>query len=351
MKHNIFLFGTIIITLLTVSCEKSKPDAAQIIEDHQKETVREEAPGTGQEITTERPAKPTEQGRYSIINGSIYYEPSEEKNDTILLPDFVPEDPDYMFGLNNAVKDFSSFNVHPLEKLAGKWRYLDYYGNKHESGSYIEIYKDGRDYKYNYHYYGSAEKGTLLYMPNGSIVLGAEKISNFSPPKKIIGSPVMRNNSPAILLDNEGPIGYFRLETEADNDFSALPVEYVNGSWTGRYELIDGTPIEKKQFSWGRGFSLLDTSLEFDLGRKTLFMPGPGVCRIESAFKDEEGSICLKVIPIDDKTLEGAINLKISFLDYNKAYISHDKRELTGDNRYSPEEKLPWFRLSGPEGD
>ena len=357
MKHIVFLISVIITTLLAISCEKNKQKEAQTAEKPRNEIQQEET----------LQIEPIEQSSYSIKNGSIHYEPSEEEwfrkqreaatvdgkteNDVKPPLAFTQNDPDDIFGLKNAVKDFSSYDIHPLEKFAGKWRYLDYYGNKHESESYVEIYKAGSDYKYYYNYHGSIEKGNLLYMPNARIIFASEKISAFSPPKVIIGDLVLSNNSPSFLLASEWPIGYFRLETDADKDFSARPVEYVNGSWIGQYELIDGTPIEKKQFSWGLGFSLPDSSLELDLGRKTLLMPGPGECRIETVFRDEKGSICIEAIPINTEIPGGPINISITFLDYHKAYISHDKWELFKDKRYSPEEKWPWFRLSGPEGD
>ena len=289
MKDIILSIIIIIVTLQAVSCEKNKQVVTQMVEELQNEIIQEEAPQSIPDPAPEKQVKPIYQGNYSIINGSIYYEPSDEKKEWFrrqretALEATVSEqtgEADYLIfdilNPNNIQKDFSVYEIHPLEIFLGEWRRLDYYGNKHERESYITIYKDGTEYGYNYNYGSSTETGLLQFMINGAKVFMRYRDSEYIVSGRIIGDPFKMNNSLAFHLFNEGPIGNFQLETAAGNDFSAWPVEYVNGSWIGQYELIDGTPIEKKQFSWGRGFSLPGISTEFDLGREALIIPGFG---------------------------------------------------------------------------
>jgi len=355
----------ILFTYSMVSCQKTEQGAPIGEKTIYEEVLPDNTSQTELNIVEEKPFKrPFEQGSYSIINGSIYYIPSEEekkrfeearnaaRENKVLEQAEEARQVFYDFrDPKNIQKDFSAYDIHPLEKLVGKWWYLDYYLNKHDRGSYIEIYKSNTEYKYTYDHGGSIETGLVHLMTNKEKVFWRYKNSEYTVSCSIVGDLTKIHNSYAFFLDDEGPIGHFLLETEPDPDGYAKTVDNVNGSWIGQYELIDGTPIEKKQYSWGRGFSMPGTSTEFDLGHKIIIMPGFGVYGIESVFKDEEGSICLQTISYNNETDEDPINIKITFLDYNKAYITHDKWELLDDKRYSPEEKWPWNRLSGPEGE
>ena len=372
MKRYIdFIFITFI--LLFLSCQKNDQNlmlAGDAIFEEEavfKEEEEETEVDSSVEITEDEPdEEPLEEGTYEIKNGSIYYVPTPEEVERMKKqreafdaemkekaanknPSPFYEEPEDRWGLKDIVRDFSAFDIHPLEKFLGKWIYLDYYGNKHKRGSYIEIYKENLEYKYNYNRGYANEEGWLHYKIGNDVSLWCYRDSEYTFSAGIVGDLITMNNSKAFFLAYEWPIGYFQLESDSDNDFSAWPTDYINGSWIGEYELIDGTPIEKKRYSWGSGFSLLNTSTEVDLGRKKVMIPGHGDYEVISVFRDEEGSVCLAAVPMEEETQEGQINFKITFLDHAKAYITHDKWELWDDKRYSPEENWPWYRLSGPE--
>ena len=129
---------------------------------------------------------------------------------------------------------------------------------------------------------------------------------------------------------------------------SAWEIEDVNGTYMYTEADINDPLVLDKKYSWGMGRRLPETSIEFDLGLNTVLMPGMGKYIIESVYKDREGSICLKLFFIGDEARKDPFNMKITFIDRQKAYIVHDQWKNFGDRRYSPEAKWVWHRLSGP---
>ena len=132
------------------------------------------------------------------------------------------------------------------------------------------------------------------------------------------------------------------------NMASGWEIEDINGTFLWREEHLKSPLIREMEFSWGKGLTLTETSIEFDLGNKEVLMPGMGAYFIESAHKNEEGSICLVLIYVSDREKEFPYNMKVTFIDSQRAYIVHDRWERTRDRSYSPEAKWVWHRLSGP---
>ena len=130
----------------------------------------------------------------------------------------------------------------------------------------------------------------------------------------------------------------------------AWEIEDINGTYVYMEEHLGSSHIRERNYSWGQGLRITETSLEFDLGKKTIMMPGMGQYIIETIYKDGEGSICLTIYYVGDKVREDPINMKVIFIDSNRVYIVHDRWERTMDRSYSPEAKWVWYRLSGPKG-
>jgi hypothetical protein len=129
----------------------------------------------------------------------------------------------------------------------------------------------------------------------------------------------------------------------------AWDIEDVNGTYLDEEEYLESPLIREKNYSWGKGANIPETSIEFDLGTKEVRIPGYGLYHIDSVYKDAEGSICLVLIYIADKEKEDPFNMKVSFIDYERAYIVYDKWERYSARSYSPKEKWVWYRLSGPK--
>ena len=129
---------------------------------------------------------------------------------------------------------------------------------------------------------------------------------------------------------------------------SAWEIEDINGTYLYDEEHLDSPLIRERDYTWGKGRRLTETSIEFDLGKMTVLMPGLGLYNIEKVFKDNDGSVCLVLYYISDTDKNSPMNMKIVFIDSGRVLIVHDEWENYWDRRYSPEAKWVWYRLSGP---
>ena len=129
----------------------------------------------------------------------------------------------------------------------------------------------------------------------------------------------------------------------------AWEIEDINGTYVSSEEQLKHPNIHWIPFSWGRGWTFVDNSIEFDLGEQFVNIPGMGKYLFDSVDKDDEDSICLRVYFMGDKTRDDPINIKVTFIDQKTVYIVIDKWERWRNKTYSPEEKWVWYRLSGPK--
>ena len=129
----------------------------------------------------------------------------------------------------------------------------------------------------------------------------------------------------------------------------ALDIEDVNGTWVYDERHLKSSDIHEWKYSWGKGLSITETSIEFDLGKKVLWMPGQGKYTIDMVHKDDKGSIYLKVVSVGDEDHKYPIDIKITFIDSDRVYIECSRWKNWSDERYSPDEKWVWYRLSGPK--
>ena len=125
----------------------------------------------------------------------------------------------------------------------------------------------------------------------------------------------------------------------------------INGTFVYVKEHLHSSNIYKKNFSWGEGKRIPNTTINFDVGENTIIIPGMGLYNIATVCKDKEGSISLVLFYVSDTKHEHPINMKVTFIDYNRVYIILDCWQEWSDRTYSPEAKWIWYRLSGPKKD
>ena len=129
---------------------------------------------------------------------------------------------------------------------------------------------------------------------------------------------------------------------------SSWEIEDINGTWVESEEFLQSPRIYTMWYSWGKGRRIVETSIEFDLGQKTVMIPGDGKHIINKIFQDEEGSVCLELFSVEDFRKDIPMHIKVRFIDSRSVYLECDHWESWHDKRYSPEAKWVWYRLSGP---
>ena len=128
----------------------------------------------------------------------------------------------------------------------------------------------------------------------------------------------------------------------------AWEIDDLNGTYVEQEEFLKSPHVHREFYSWGRGRTMPNASIDFDLDEGSVKIPRMGLCIIDSIWIDDEGSICVNTFYREDKDLEDPVNLKVTFIDSNKLYIVCNKWESWHNKFYSPEEKWVWYRLSGP---
>ena len=125
--------------------------------------------------------------------------------------------------------------------------------------------------------------------------------------------------------------------------------EVVNGTWVSYKEFLLSTHIvDVDWYSWGTGRSITETSMEIDLGKKDVLLPGAGLYKIGNVYKNENEAICLTLFYINDRDRKFPLNMELSLIDYQSVYVvCYPKRESFP--RYLSETPWIWYRLSGPE--
>ena len=131
---------------------------------------------------------------------------------------------------------------------------------------------------------------------------------------------------------------------------SAWEITDVNGTWADNPEALSASDLPERNYSWGKGKTIPNSSISLDLGRGEVLLSGMGLFFIDSVLKDDEGSIRLKLFYVGDDDHEHPLTMKISFMDYGKAYIVCYPQKGWWSKPLSSEEKWMWYRLSAPAG-
>jgi hypothetical protein len=97
----------------------------------------------------------------------------------------------------------------PLAVFLGKWFLLSFEdGSIDKSNSYIEIYPEGLDYRFNFKYYGTMERGYLKLDDESTVALHRDD----GHVDYIVGEPFESGDTLVFLVDSEGPLGFFQRE-------------------------------------------------------------------------------------------------------------------------------------------
>jgi len=128
----------------------------------------------------------------------------------------------------------------------------------------------------------------------------------------------------------------------------AWEIEDVNGTYVYDEEFLKSNRIYNEMYSWGRGRTMPNTSIDLDLEIKEVRLSGMGLYFIDTVIKDQDGSIGLKLFSVSDESRLSPLNMKMVFIDYRKVFITCFPQNGWWSRPLSPEEKWIWYRLSGP---
>jgi len=124
--------------------------------------------------------------------------------------------------------------------------------------------------------------------------------------------------------------------------------ETINGTWVYHEDLLFSFLINSYNFSWGTGRKIPHASIDFDLGKKMIFLEAYGGYIIDQVYKDENDTIFLILYSADDRERFYPRKMEVKFIDNNKAYITCHFNLGQIIKTLSPEEPWIWYRLSGP---
>ena len=329
MKRILFIVFVLINLSLMISCHQNKQE---IIQNGESKEEIFSAPLIKNEAAEPTVAENTQTNRHSAVK-------EEPHMDEPLCEELLEI-------LKNEVEDFSSYEVHPLDKYLGKWNLTDLFGNALETKFSIAIFYEDFQHRYYRKYYDTLTKGRVVLTNTDAVILWPDNIRNLSTLYHLWKPQRTIDGEWTFFVSEEGPVGYFVRIDDEDTFLSRWKIENLNGVWISDPELIDGTLwSNSEKLSLVEELRSAAKTLEFDLEQKTALVPGQGQFVIGSVSKDEEGHICLTVFSPDDEAFDEPILVTIIPLDFAKAYIIHDQWEKSGDRRFSPEEKKEWFRL------
>jgi hypothetical protein len=118
----------------------------------------------------------------------------------------------------------------------------------------------------------------------------------------------------------------------------------LDGTWVFNKESLNNNSdfVVEREYIWGRGKSIPNNTLEFEIERKTVLM-GAGGFRIKTIKKQEENVISLVMIDVSDENEQWPIEIKFHFENHDTIWIESPQMRglLQGKEK-------PWYRLSGP---
>ena len=128
---------------------------------------------------------------------------------------------------------------------------------------------------------------------------------------------------------------------------NAWEIEDLNGTYVDEEGFLKGNYITGF-YSWGRGLTIPNTTLEIDLGEGKMKIPWLGLIIINDVKKDEHDVFHLEVFDIVDIDRIDPLQITITFIDSKRAYIVCDKWQRWRATSFSPEAQWVWYRLSWP---
>jgi hypothetical protein len=93
----------------------------------------------------------------------------------------------------------------------GKWMLLDNDGESYNSDVFFIIHKEGDKYKFIKKYYSNVKIGNVEWTEYNSLEMPLnEDGSILIIPWRTVGEPQWNGNTYVVLIDNEGPLGFFQ---------------------------------------------------------------------------------------------------------------------------------------------
>jgi hypothetical protein len=145
---------------------------------------------------------------------------SDKNNEIFINPDIVKDSTETETISEEELNEYSqpevsenrsnleSAGIDPLEIFLGKWFLLDSEGNIDESNSYIKIYLEDSEYRFDFKYYSTIDKGYLK--PGAGVTTSLNKDNGHVI--HIVGQPFEKDDTLVFLVDSEGPLGFFQRE-------------------------------------------------------------------------------------------------------------------------------------------
>jgi hypothetical protein len=117
----------------------------------------------------------------------------------------------------------------------------------------------------------------------------------------------------------------------------------LDGTWIDDIEALTSPSIREKQYIWGMGKRILNSTLEFEIEKVLILMAGSGFV-IGTIEKEGISTIKMKIYGISDEKKEGGAIIRFHFESYDKIWIECPEIERW----MSVGKDNPWYRLSGP---
>jgi hypothetical protein len=119
----------------------------------------------------------------------------------------------------------------------------------------------------------------------------------------------------------------------------------VDGTWVSNVQQLANQDFFEVDYAWGRGKTLVHTSLEVDLAGKFVLIPGDGEYTVDEVVKEKPDVIRLQMYRPDTEKRR-LVMMKFHFESYDKFWLECTEYAdwiAVGKDK-------PWYRLSGPEG-
>jgi hypothetical protein len=124
----------------------------------------------------------------------------------------------------------------------------------------------------------------------------------------------------------------------------------LDGTWVYFSEFLNSPDIHDWDFSWGKGKRITDTTLDFDVARSHIIIPGSGAYIISSIESEGSDTIDITMFYVGDEKKERPIIMEIHFLDIHRIWIECPGwSEWENDFMFLAGKKWIWYRLSGPQ--
>ena len=135
----------------------------------------------------------------------------------------------------------------------------------------------------------------------------------------------------------------FTLAVCAEKHGRSVNTENLDGTWVDMKEYLISPGIKDREYSWGMGKRLVETTLEIEMQKNKILLPGTGLFFIQRISNESSSSVS---VDIKGPGEEGGWEMRLifHFLDRDTFWI--ECADLEG--MFSVGRNKPWYRLSGP---